>query len=297
MSNYIYSGAMTQIDHWANENYRCSFLKEQLKRGSLSLILGAGVSIAFELPNWNKLIANMEYLMKLKCPAELDDNMKKAGWLKMKCKDNTEYIKFVRSALYKDTKAFDMKSMKENKTLNAITALSANSIRGYVRNILTFNFDDILETYLRSQGRIVTTYTEGNKYNENSDVNIYHIHGYLPNPNSDEKCSSNIIFDKESYDDIKDYKSWDWYPKVANLLRTNTCIFIGLSGNDENMERFLKDTKMKHANIKNKDLFWGVAFLKDPTAEILEKWENWGIYPIQIPNFDCIQEQLYHIVQ
>lgn len=299
MPDHMYTGAMTQIDHWSNEEHRCSFLAEQLRRGCLSLVLGAGVSIAFNLPDWNELIAHMEKLMKVDCPSVLTDNMEKAEWLKEQCKDEAEYIEFVRQALYKDGKAFDMSSMSINTTLNAITALSAHSKRGAVKNILTFNFDNILKIYLRFHGRVVSTHANGNKYSEDSDVNIYHMHGYLPNPESTvkEACSKHIIFDKKSYDDVKDYTFWEWYPKVADLLRTHTCIFIGLSGEDENMDRFLKDTKKNHANIESGDLYWGVSFVGNPTAAVLERWENWGVYPIPITDFGRIPEQLFHIVR
>lgn len=297
MSERIYTGAMTQIDHWSNEKHRCSFLAEQLKSGCLSLVLGAGVSVAFKLPDWNKLIVHMEELMSKKCPPTITGNMEKAEWLKEQCNDEAEYIEFVRQALYKDGKAFDMSSMSTNTTLNAIYSLSSNSKRGAVKNILTFNFDNILEIYLKHYGRVVSTHANGNKYNEESDVNIYHMHGYLPNPNTKEECSKHIIFDKKSYDDVKDYTFWEWYPKVADLLRTNTCIFIGLSGEDENMDRFLKDTKKNHANIETGDLYWGVSFLRDPKPDILEKWEEWGIYPIVITDFSQIPGQLFDITR
>lgn len=293
----MYTGKMTQIDQWDSDFVRTSFLVEQLKNGALSLILGAGVSVSFKLPQWSDLITYMEELMGVTCPASYVGNLEKAEWLKNQCCDDAEYIEYVRSALYKKGTIFDLESLSLLTTLNAITALSIPSRRGHINNILTFNFDNILEIYLRYYGLMVTSHANSNQYNESSDVNIFHMHGYLPNDIRIEQSSKHIIFDKLSYDNLNGYTFWEWYPKVANLLRTNTCIFIGLSGEDENMDRFLKDTKKKHAYIESGDLFWGVSFVKDPDTAIAQRWENWGIYPIAISDFNEIPKQLFDIAQ
>lgn len=293
----MYTGQMTQIDQWDNDLFRTCFLVEQLKNGALSLVLGAGVSVSFKLPQWNDLITNMEELMGVTCPSSYAGNLEKAEWLKNQCGDEAEYVENVRKALYKSRAAFSLESLSLLTTLNAITALSIPSRRGHISNILTFNFDNILEIYLRYYGLMVTCHANSNQYNESSDINIFHMHGYLPNDTNIEQSSNHIIFDKKSYDDLSDYTFWEWYPKVADLLRTNTCIFIGLSGEDENMDRFLKDTKKKHAYNESGDLFWGVSFVKDPDTVISQRWEDWGIYPIAISDFTEIPKQLFDIAQ
>lgn len=287
---------MAESDRWNSRDSVYSFLAQHLTQNSLSLVLGAGVSFAFGLPSWNQLIINMEQL-KGKCPGDISDNLDKAEWLKNRL-DYEVYKQCVRDALYKNSKV-SFNNLSKNLLLNAIIALSIPSHRGHVQDIITFNFDDIVEKSLSYYGFIAYSYRNGNEMNKQADVNVYHIHGYLScdKKNSD-PLSDNIILDRSSYDRLNEMIKWEWYTKVVNVLQSNICIFIGLSGDDENMDRFLKKAKKEHAALKNQCAYWGIAFIKDSDGTLSKRWKKWGIYPINVKSYEKdIPNALFNICQ
>jgi hypothetical protein len=294
---------MSNIEFWNDDDILISHLANQLKNNRLSIVLGAGVSTAFGLPGWGKLIDKMLSKMGEKCPPEYESNQEKANWIRERLEKESsyqEYIKLLHDSLYDDTDA-KFEVLNTRKVLDAIATLCIPSRRGNVKDILTFNFDDILEIYLQYYGIISHSPFDGNQWRANADVNIYHIHGYLPKEKTINDWSKSVIFDKRSYDERKDYNKWEWAPKISAILRSTTTIFIGLSGEDKNLARFLKNTNKNHANKNHLcDLFWGVSFIRDKKniVSIKAKWAKWGIFPIVIgKNSTCSHDEFENAIK
>lgn len=285
--------SMGQLSLWENCPSLVKYLANKLKDNSLSLVLGAGVSNAFGLPGWAELITRIEDRIPFKCSS--GDVYEKGNELRNYFEKNggySSYLDAVQAALYYKVED-DFEVLNDRKILDAIAALCIPSRRGSVKDIITFNFDTILEIYLRYYGIVSYSPASGNSWRTNSDVNIFHIHGLLPKDKGMIRSES-IVFDGKSYEERVDYSNWEWAPQISSLLRCTTSIYIGLSGSDDNMERFICDSEGHHAYRKTPDLFWGVTFIRDKGTqdvnheeemrEIINKWKTWKIFPIIIKN-------------
>lgn len=151
------------------------------------------------------------------------------------------------------------KSLTTNKTLKdadgelfgECVELITNQ-RFPVREIITYNFDALLEAYLSEykSGFKFKSHVNSESPDRTSDVtDIYHVHGRIsteikPSEKEDpkfyEQDSDKIIFAEESYYEIERYP-YDWRNVIqAKALLEKTCLFIGFSGEDYNFRRILK---------------------------------------------------------
>jgi hypothetical protein len=289
--------SMNNMDQWENEVLLYSHLANHLNNCRIVLVLGAGVSEEFGLPNWQKLISD---LYKLKGHTENDklSPEQKILYFKEKlCSNAIDYMSSIQKALYEGYN-FDFKNLKNFSTLSALSALIMASKRGNASNVVTFNFDNILELYLSYYGFISNSRILTKHWSANADVNIYHPHGYIPALPSDE-FSDKIVFDHKSYMEVIGDDSNPWRQHVLSLFRTNFCIFIGLSGKDSNFESFLYKAKESHVAIEEGQLFWGMNFiLESEDTEVKELWKDKGIFVKEIKSYsDGIPDCLYKICQ
>lgn len=288
-----YIGRMTQIDQWEEKSTRTGFLAECRREGVLGLVLGAGLSNEAGLPGWNELLARMERRLKEKKQYYLErneeinisehlSNEERAGCIHKLFEDNEEnYNRLVKDSLYDGKQSF-LGSWDSFPTLNAISMLCTSIGSGYVNEVLTFNFDSVLEDHLIALGLDVNTHYSGSHKLGRCDVNVYHVHGYLPSYESHDKMSKKIIFDTESFKEVMN-KDWEWRRKSLLFFQQNICLFIGLSGRDENMGQLLsKAYEYRKKYHHTFDLFWGVSFAVNPNEEDLQRWMNWGIYPVVV---------------
>ena len=160
-------------------------------------------------------------------------------------------------------------------------------------SIISFNFDNILELYLNYLGFDVTSVYSAPVWYNRADVKVYHPHGFLPY----DAPPSHIIFAKRHYDNVVGDIYNIWKPKLLDILRCNTCIFIGLSGIDNNLTSILeKDVKDLHVSKTNRHLFWGVRFAdKNDTRAFI--WENRGVFQQKLDNYDELPSWLFEISQ
>ncbi|MGD8778338.1 MAG: SIR2 family protein [Ignavibacteria bacterium] len=288
-------GTMKLIDNWNNDASLKNFVANQLYLGRLALVLGAGISLKFKLPNWKKLIKNLYIMSDRDCP-KLKNLKKDAELFKSNiCSNNNRlYIEKVKNALYLDFN-LDFKNLIKNDMLSAIAAVVMASKRGNVSNVISFNYDDLLERYLGYHGYVVNSVTDSNYWNGKYDVNIFHPHGFLPSK-EDLNSSKEITLDMESYSKVINENSNPWRQYLLSIMRTHFCIFIGLSGDDENLDSLLLAVKDSHISLSEGKPYYGLTFLSDESNKKI--WSNRGIYPKMIQNYDKeIPEFLYHICQ
>jgi len=288
---------MNKMDQWENEDHLINHLGNHLNNCRIVLVLGAGISTEFGLPNWEKLISG---LYKLKGASEnnkLSPENRILFFKEKLCSDEIDYKNSIQKVLYSGYD-FDFKNLKNFSTLSALVALIMASKRGNASNVVTFNFDNILELYLSYYGFISNSRILTKHWSSNADVNIYHPHGYIPAPPSIE-FSDKIVFDQKSYMGVIGDESNPWRQHVLSLFRTNFCIFIGLSGNDSNFDSFLYKTMESHVAIEEGQLFWGMNFiLESEDSEIKEIWKTKGIFVKEITSYmEGIPEYLYKICQ
>jgi SIR2-like domain len=139
----------------------------------------------------------------------------------------------------------------ENPLITAIARLCRPSRqREGISAVVTYNFDDLLESALTEADIRCRSIFEEGVVPESDELPIYHVHGRLPqNPLS--TASKRLVFSEESYFALQsDHYSWANFEQLK-LLRETTCLMLGLSGTDPNLRRLLdidfrQSKKAKH---------------------------------------------------
>lgn len=244
-------------------------LREAYENEDIFLFLGAGVSIDAGVPLWSGLIKKLfirmidtikqtEKLSKeekrlletLAYQNKEDSPLTQVRYIKCAFSDE-EYYQVLHSVLYENDLNPDTEMLK------AIAKISSPSrARKGVRGIVTYNFDDLLERKLVERDiEFTTIYCENNRPSTDN-LNIYHVHGYLPGDLNSVEKNSDLVFSEEDYHRVyRDAYSWSNLTQV-NAFRNNTCLFIGSSLTDPNMRRLLD------VAARNKEEVRHYAFLK-----------------------------------
>lgn len=149
-------------------------------------------------------------------------------------------------------------------TLDAVVNLCLPTAKGKlpIRNILTYNYDDLLETVFNEKMLAVDAARATQKkrslrckavasqgFSDNSAPNeliIKHVHGYLPlfiGPINGQQYK--IVLSEDSYDQLDD----DWYNWTnlvqAQLLFSESCLCVGFSASDANFRRVIMRNRHK----------------------------------------------------
>lgn len=274
-------------DDFVDDRILVQHLAEQLVKGRLALVLGAGIAKPFGLPSWKLLV---ERLYKAKgVPLEKDSPLEssveafKSNFYR---DNNIGYIKAIHDALYENFDA-TLKKLRRCLTLASIGSLVMASRRGSISNVITFNFDNLLELYLGYHGFVTDSLSYNKKclaWASYADIKVYHVHGMIPFQLK-HGYDAKIIFDQKSFSEITGQEQDPWRQLVLTLMRQHTCLFIGLSGDDNNLDSILNAVNTSHIVGEDRILYWGVTF----SAERVEKskqWENRGIFYKKINNYD-----------
>lgn len=282
---------MPTRDYFENPAELEKYLAKQLLEGRLAVALGAGTSVAFGLPNWSQLLKRLYEARRSRCPMGIDLKKQAEDFrLKYYKDDHPGFLAAVKKALYKSAKT-DFLAMRKNTTIAAVASLAMASLRGSITEIVSLNWDDLLETYLEYHGFVTASIIEETNWAEKVDAAILHPHGFIPH-DPHRQASKTLIFDQLSYSRVVGHVTNPWRQRILSLMRTHTFLFIGISGSDENLDSMLVTAKEEHASRAEGTPFWGVTFSKSGTKTDMERWEERGIffqvvkdYSIDLPNF------------
>jgi len=273
------------------------YLGRQLTRGRLTLVLGAGMSTYFGLPDWKVLIRRLYRLRRAKPPADRDLTGQAEYFRQKYHGDNyRKFVKAVGIALYKVV-SLDFARMASHRTLNAVSSVIFASHVAGSPEIITFNWDDILEQYLKYSGLVVCSVTEPTQWGGGADVDVLHPHGFIPF-NRNEPPSKKIVFDQLSYTaELSDIAS-PWRTRLLSNLRTHTCIFLGLSGRDANLDSLLYATCEHHSSRNEGTPFWGVTLSTSRDKALGKQWKERGIYVKHVADYKTdLPNFLYRVCQ
>jgi|WetSurMetagenome_2_1015567.scaffolds.fasta_scaffold01397_5 hypothetical protein len=273
-------------------------LSKYLYNGELALALGAGVSKSFGFPLWWELVDELcihhykeSTINASTSPKELasivDD-------IEREIRNNTEFNKLVSSVLYKNINYITDSSIIKNDLLISLGSLMMGSRRGSIKNIITYNFDDLLEWYLGIHGFDVRVIQDPRRTTTNSDVIIYHPNGFLP-LKSREKNGRSLLFSETSFiNRQKEATPLDklWENILEGLFVQKVFIFVGLSGNDPSIfPRFLN----LYENIIEKKRpigFWFYGETEEMNDRKIKENLRCGIIPIVLKNNNLIPDFL-----
>lgn len=284
-------------DQWKSRKNVTRHLAGQLLNGRLSLFLGAGVSVPFGLPCWDELVSRLHKSTRLRPDKSVSIQRQVEIIREKRFPGKTkEFLAEVSRALYRNVDA-DPWKLRTNGTLAAIAALVGTSIRGHVGSVITFNYDDLLETLLEYYGLVVNGVFQENHWASNADVKVYHPHGHLP-LRKGIQASADIVLDQASYSTVVGRDANSWRQEVVTILRTNTCLFVGLSGDDASLDSLIMDAAERHAITTSSSAYWGVTFLRRPSAGASALWRKRRIFPLSVKDYETdLPQFLFGITQ
>lgn len=279
-------------------------LTEYLNYGHLGLLLGAGTSIAFGLPTWGQLVVKMNNDPSTGLPA-LDEKGSyttaelKAYSSKIKRIFNGNigaYIELIKKHLYEGV-SFDFR-LKNKDLLIALAALSTGIARGTVNDIITYNFDSVLEWYYFTVGLEVSVLTKSDLLVKPADVNITHIHGYLPSETIFGETSTDIVFTQQEFEDRLLSEDDFWKNHLYEFFKRHIFLTVGLSPSSiiNDIIPLLRQTSKWYIREKvHRMMPYGIALVPlDTTPEDMESMIYEGVIPCKI-HHDEIPNRLFEI--
>jgi hypothetical protein len=222
-------------------------LCESLRRGRLTLVCGAGISVEAGIPAWGDLLIRllgtmMEHISK---DYSLDVGKKAAAEFQRRQGASSLILgKYLKNNLGRDFQSEMRDALYASKPtsspiIDSVVRLSRPQRDGRpLDSIITFNFDCLIEENL-SVSSIPNRpiFSEAIKHGAH-ELPIYHVHGYLPRTGRIPP-DMELVFSEDAYhSQFIDPFSWSNLIQL-NKLTQNTCLFIGISLTDPNMRRLL----------------------------------------------------------
>ena len=255
------------------KKYRDNLITEAktiVEKGNCALFLGAGVSMSAKMPSWNDLLKGLMSEVKQLKGDTLEAFKELSTHVFDECGDSYLVMaRYLQSAIRMHDKNMVFSDLIRNHLYSKVhTSSLLKDLASIVQlrktdEIITYNFDDILEQELINRGL-----QEGNDFlaiskdaeiSGHSKIPIYHVHGIIP-----EKGPADIVvFSEEEYH--KRYSNplhWSNIEQLHALSRKH-CFFIGLSMTDPNLRRLLDAAR----NINKTDGENHYAFLRRQKLE------------------------------
>lgn len=258
---------------------------QMLKHGRVGLFLGAGISLQLGLPDWSGLVEGLYRRARLKRPRAANDLLRQAEFIKgtVYTDSDEKFAAAVRAELYRKAKT-DFTSLRNNLTMVAIATMVMSSRRGSVSEVFTLNYDNLLETYLRVHGFVVHPVWHEPTWGKVADVTVYHPHGYLPLDDA-ENGSERIVMTQTDYDFIVGKDGNHWRQRMLCGMRNKFTLFLGLSGDDQNLSSVFTELEACHAAKASGWPFWGLVFTTNPDPPIRRQWEKRGVYTVRVSDY------------
>lgn len=272
-------------------------LREAYKNEQVVLFLGAGVSIDAGVPLWDELINRLLLrMLNLKIQDSSDENdvgntpkfteedIENISKIALKNKEDTPLMqmRYIRAALTEDMyysavhdELYADKININTELLDALAKISTprRQHKG-LESIVTYNFDDLMEQSLKKWGveyRVIQT----DEMPATDKLNIYHVHGYLPQDENNAQERSELIFSEEDYHRVYgDAYCWSNMAQVK-AFQDNVCLFVGCSLTDPNLRRLLDNAMRRPKEIRHFAILKRKSFKlenENRQQEALIKW-------------------------
>ena len=262
---------------WKKEREkRMNNLAECLNQGSISLVLGAGVSIDSGLPDLTRLLDSLFVRLLTKgLTAKSDIRNEEIEGIVKRLNDVDDHsalmtTRYLRSGLndsvsnegvesFCTTLGAELyrRSKRRTKTDTWIQALAEMTLPRRtgtkIKAVVTYNFDDLLEKELINRGGMFRSVFREGDIPTSDELPIYHVHGFIPeDPESyDHLDESHLVFSEEGYHEIY-VDSYHWSNLVQlNLFRESTCLFVGMPLTDPNLRRLLEISARRTSDQKH----------------------------------------------
>ena len=254
-----------------------------LKSYPCTLFLGSGVSIDAGAPTWNDLLRLILIRNENLDPLGLGDEdyniiHKSLGYSPLITaryvldinKDDKDELPAILHPLIYTRKEFDY--IPSNPVLLKIAELIRDCDN--IESIITFNYDDFLESELEKMEVNFTSVHEKGAL-KGKDLPIYHVHGYIPRSRKGGSIEITLL-EEDYHNKYSNDNHWSNI-EIQHALIRNTCFFFGLSMTDPNLRRLLDYAKQEDEGKPRHFVFLirESLDLKPPNLKADEKhWER-----------------------
>lgn len=275
---------------------RC--LREAFVQGRLTLYLGAGCSVANNIPSWDRLVTQLYVngiVRRLPRFTSVPGLIASVGqWafarqllplevaarkLRGYYRDDSDLLAMIKAMLYGLTgyegrdrlrPAEIRQLLTDNHTLRAVCRLCRQSVPGKrgVRAVITYNYDDFLEKSLgrfpyQSVGRATTL--------KERTLPIYHVHGFVPAGRKEGSGMDAVVLTEDQYNRaVQDAYSWQNLVQL-HALSGSVGLMVGLSLSDRNLRSLLDALRNLPQRVEN------YALLRRPQPWKLEHADVDGV--------------------
>lgn len=286
-------------------------LIDSYEKERLVLVLGAGVSMGFGLPNWDTLLQKLmittiekeqnvsTVLSKLFTTIFSPSPLIAGRYLQKYYEDKKlSFEDAVRNVLYENIQ-IEKQSDLMDEIVNFCVAPGKSP---NLDSIISYNFDDILEQRLSKVGvQIPHKPIYGIGMNPDGQLPIYHVHGYLQQKGKLSE-QNQITFGESIYHkQYIDIYSWNNIVQI-NKFRDSNCLFIGSSLTDPNIRRLLDIAKKQKGEKEENHFIFKMrhkeVFVKNKLQTLLkENHELLNEKSLVELNFDDTVKFLINIIQ
>jgi hypothetical protein len=188
-----------------------------------------------------------------------------AGMLRTLCPEGESFAELVRRNLYltfpsdlHDISAGNWGKLVEFiqhnnltlRTVGALCAIPTSSVPAFTKNprihaIVNFNIDGVLRAYIQARYGypLVRSVERPSKSTNRKKISVYYMHGFLRFDGSaghlDKEAADKLVLSEHEYFDFFNNPTGLFNYTFLYLLREHSCLFIGLSMQDDNVRRLL----------------------------------------------------------
>jgi hypothetical protein len=232
--------------------------RQDFSLGHNTFFFGAGLGPDVKMPTWNELLGDLMEKAQIKSHSaigrddysDIDTSCNHSAliigrYIESGFASMDEFKKQMHASLYKNSPKPDSELFKA-----IVAAIKTNK----VNQVVTFNYDDLVETALINHGIDVHSVFDRTHFSGN-EFPVYHVHGMIPQFRQID--STPVLSEKEYHTLYKESFHWSNVVQLQALSST-TCFFIGLSMNDPNLRRLL-DISSNGMGTLSKDTATGRA--------------------------------------
>jgi hypothetical protein len=257
-------------------------LIEAQKSQQLVLVLGAGVSLDYGAPSWNTLLHKLmvsriqggeaqptgKNLIMARLFQEIvnPEPTMAARYLRGTTSPGGGFESEVQRVLYED-----LRTDRSSRVFPEIGRLFVNPTKLSLHAVITYNYDDLLEQYLRDPDVGIpccSIYKAGQKPAA-TELPVYHVHGYLPQGDALES-NSVLLGEGDYHEQYSNPYTWQNLTQIEKFANY-TCLFIGLSFTDPNLRRLLDIARQLRTERHHQHFLIRRKHTKEEIAAALEK--------------------------